>query len=86
MIFKFFNFFFLSFFNFLKFKKLPEEKKDIIFYSENESQWDFFEGIIKGGDRINTRLSWYPNQKRKDFPRVVSMVSCACRRESRKID
>ena len=47
MISKFFNFFFLSFFNFLKFKKLPEERKDIIFYSENESQWDFFEGIIR---------------------------------------
>ena len=47
MISKFFSSFFLSFFDFLKFKKLSKEKKEIIFYSENESQWDFFEGIIK---------------------------------------
>ena len=38
---------FYEFFEFNRFKKLSLNKKKIIFYSENESQWDFFSSTIK---------------------------------------
>ena len=39
--------FFYELHEFFRFQNFPIEKKKIIFYSENENQWDFFESIIK---------------------------------------
>tara|TARA_B100001013_G_C24616503_1_gene445395 strand:- start:619 stop:822 length:204 start_codon:yes stop_codon:yes gene_type:complete len=32
---------------FRRFLKLTKQKKQVIFYAENESQWDFFEDTIE---------------------------------------
>ena len=47
MFYNFFKKFLRSFFDFNKYLKLKKENKEIIFYAENEGQWDFFKDIIK---------------------------------------
>ena len=47
MFYNFFKEFLRSFFDFKKYLKLRKENKEIIFYAENEGQWDFFKDIIK---------------------------------------